>query len=130
MSQQPIELIHLRQWASHISVAVFLVDAAGRLVHYNDAAASLLGRSYDQAEELTVADLARDFSTLDTAGQPLAAPDLPLGRALAQRRPYHAQLRFRALDGVWYDVEVTAIPIEAVDGALLGAAALFWEAGA
>ncbi len=127
--QQPIEFIHLRQWAAHIAVAVYLVDASGRLVYYNETAARLLGRPYDEAEELTVSALASDFATLNVTGQPLAAEDLPLAKALAQRQPCHGQLRFRALDGAWYDIEVTAFPIEAVDKTLLGAAALFWEAG-
>ena len=129
MAQQPIEIILARQWASHVSVAVFLLDAEGILVYYNDAAARLLGRPYEEVGDLRVWMLAETFRSLDMSGNPLPWDKMPISLALERRRPEYLCFRYQALDGVWHDVEVTAIPIEAVGGTLLGVTALFWEVG-
>ena len=42
MANQPIELILARQFADSMSVAVFIVDPAGNLLFYNEAAESIL----------------------------------------------------------------------------------------
>ena len=130
MAQQPIEMILARQWASHVSVAVFLLDDEGHLVYYNDSAARLLGRPYEDVGDLTVSMLADTFRTYDLAGNPLPWDDLPISIALADRRPSYLCFRYQALDGEWHDVEVCAIPIEGVGGTLLGVSAFFWEVGA
>lgn len=128
MAQQPLELILLRQWASHITLAVFLVDAQGQLLYYNDAAARLLGRPYDEAGDLSVANIGERFAIADRSGQPLAESQEPLRAALAERRPSMARLRFQGLDGRWRDVTVVGLPLISVDRRLLGAAAVLWEA--
>ena len=58
----------------------------------------------------------------------IPASELPLGVALIHRRPAHGQVRFKALDGVWRDIQVTGLPLEAQGGRHLGALAIFWEA--
>jgi PAS domain-containing protein len=128
MAQQPIELILLRQWSTQVSVAVFILSADGHLVFYNDSAAQLLGRTYDEVGDLTLDMLSEAFRTADMSGQPLPWRSLPLSTALERRRPEYLCFRYEALDGVMRDVEVVAFPIESAAGAILGVAALFWEA--
>jgi PAS domain-containing protein len=128
MTQQPVELILIRQWASYLAMPIFLVDGDGNLVYYNEPAEALLGRRYDEAGEMPLAELDRIFHTTAEDGSPLAAEDLPLGIALMQGRPAHGRLRFKGLDAIWRLIEVTAFPVEGQGGRQLGAVAIFWEA--
>ena len=47
--QRPVELILARGLMSNITTPAFLVDAAGTLVFFNDAAGELLGMRYEEA---------------------------------------------------------------------------------
>lgn len=127
MPQQELELILLRQVASYLDVPIFLVGSDGKLLYYNEAAARLLGRRYDEAGDFTVDDLAGTFRTTTEQGEPLPSEELPITVAVRQRRPAHAALRFRGFDNVWRSVEVTAFPLEGQAGRFVGAAAIFWE---
>src|SRR5919108_109224 len=49
VSQRPLELILARNLLSSLSTPAFLVDEAGVLVFYNDAAGVLLGRRFEEA---------------------------------------------------------------------------------
>ena len=51
----PIELILMRQLASHLRVPIFLVDGQGTLLFYNEPAEALLGRRFDEAGEMKMA---------------------------------------------------------------------------
>ncbi|HET8944352.1 MAG TPA: PAS domain-containing protein [Dehalococcoidia bacterium] len=128
MSQKDVELILMRQCASHLSMAIFLVDRDGRLIYYNEPAEAILGRSFDDAGEMMVADLAELFETHDEDGQPIPSDQLPLGIAMTQRRPAFRRIQFTALDGAQRLIEVTALPLEGEGGLWLGSAAFFWEA--
>jgi hypothetical protein len=47
--------------------------------------------------------------------------------ALTERVPAHRDLRFRAFDGSWRHIELSALPIEGQGGRLLGSLTAFWE---
>jgi PAS domain-containing protein len=128
VAQQPVELILIRQWASYLAMPIFLADADGNLVYYNEPAEALLGRRFDEAGEMPAGELATIFQTAAEDGSPLPSEAIPLGIALLQRRPSHRRLRFKGLDGVWRLIETTAFPIEGQGGRHLGAVAIFWEA--
>ena len=127
MAQQPIELILLKQWAEHMASPVWLLDVEGLLVYSNEPAESLLGLRFDQAGEITAHDLSDLFQTASLEGSPLAASDLPVVIALTKRVPHHAQLSIQNRSGELKHIEVTALPLVAADGELLGAIAIFWE---
>ena len=127
MPQKDIELILLRQLASYLAMPIFLADSDENLLFYNEPAEVLLGRRFDEAGEMPLAELSTLFQTAAEDGSPLPPEELPLGIALRQRRPSHRRLRYRALDGVWRTVEVTAFPLQCQDGRHLGAVAIFWE---
>lgn len=122
-----IELILTRQLASCLAMPVFLVDAGGNLVYYNEAAEKILGRRFEESSPMQVQELAALFHTIDEAGNPIAATDLPLATALSQQRPAHKRITIRGLDGRKRQIEVTAIPIIGQQKQVAGAAALFWE---
>ena len=128
MAQQPVELILIRQWASYLTLPIFLAGVDGNLLYYNEPAEALLGRRYDEAGEMPIAELASIFVTTDEDGSPLATEALPLSIALLKHRPAHRRYRIRGLDGIWRLIETTAFPLEGQGGRHLGAVAIFWEA--
>lgn len=128
MSQMPVELILLRQCASHLAMPIWLMGENGDLLYYNEPAEPILGRRLDEAGEMPGEVLARMFQTTAEDGSPLDADDLPVNIALRERRPAHRWMRIRGLDGAWRKIEVTAFPVEGRGGRHLGAVAIFWEA--
>ena len=128
MIQKDIELILLRQWASHLAMPIFLTGADGELLFYNEPAEALIGVRFDEAGEMPAARIARIFKTKNEDGTPMKAGELPLTVALNERRPSHRVVRFEGLDGVGRTVEVTAVPVTAQGGRNLGAVVFFWEA--
>lgn len=127
MGQKEIELILLRQWASYLAVPIWVTGAKGELLFFNEPAEALVGRRYDEVDEIMVEDHSDIFEIRADDGAPLPAAELPLSIALGSRRPAHRRLQGRALDGVWRHIEVTAFPVEGQGGRLLGAVAIFWE---
>jgi PAS domain-containing protein len=129
MTQKDIELILLRQWASHLTMPIFLTGSDGALLFYNEPAEVLLGVRFDEAGEMSAARIARIFKTKNEDGSPMATEELPLMVALTERRPVHRVVRYEGLDGKARKVEVTAVPLAGQGGRDLGAVVFFWEAG-
>lgn len=128
MGQQPIELILLRQWATYIAIPVWIMDAVGNLVFYNEPAEVILGQRFDEAGEINAADLADLFVTTDLDGSPLDNKELPAVVALTEHHPAHRELRIQSLGTrETRQIQATAIPIEGQGGRHLGAFAVFWE---
>ena len=125
--QRPVEMILLRQLASYLTIPIWMMDAEGNLVYYNEPAESLLGVQFDDAGPIHADQLAGKFRTTDLEGRPLTDEEMPVVMALNQRSPMHGKLRFCGLDGVWHDVEISAIPIEGQSSRFLGVCATFWE---
>jgi len=126
--QLPIELILLRQVASYLDLPVFLIDAEGRLVYFNEPAEPLLGLRFDEVGELSMVDWLAAFRPADVDGDALATDHVPLVVALREARASHARLTISGLDGVRRAIATTSIPIRGQGGLLLGAVALFWSA--
>jgi PAS domain-containing protein len=129
-AQRPIELILLRQLASYWDVPIFVVDAEGRLVYYNEPAEPLLGVRFDEVGVLEASDWVDAFRPGDETGDVLPADQVPLLVALRERRPIHSELWISGLDGVRRPIGVMALPLVGQGGAYLGAVAIFWEAPA
>lgn len=127
MAQKEIELILMRQCASHLAMPIFVVGSDEKLLYYNEAAEALLGRRFDEVTEMALADLPALFHLTAEDDTPLSLDSFPLGIALRQGRPAHGRLRYRALDGEWRNVEVTAFPLVGQGSRRLGAMAVFWE---
>lgn len=125
--QQPVEMILLRQLASYLTLPVWMMDANGNLIYYNEPAEKLLGVQFDDAGPLHADQLTEMFSTTDLDGNPIEDHELPVVAALLNRHPSHGQVRFCGFDGVWRDVEISAIPVEGQADRFLGIFATFWE---
>ncbi|MFN2484434.1 MAG: hypothetical protein ABR509_05785 [Candidatus Limnocylindria bacterium] len=126
VASQPIELILLRQVASYLDMPIFLIDATGQLLYYNEPAEPLLGMRFDEVGPIGVDEWLAAFRPGAPGGQPLPKSEVPLIRALEQGSPVHESLRIAALDGVHRVVDVTALPLRGQASQLLGAIAFFW----
>lgn len=126
-AQKPIEIILLRQWASHMATPIWIAGTRGELLYYNEPAEELLGRRFDEAGQMRLRDLPKIFDTATPDGQPISENDLPLGKALRERQPAHLRVRITALDGKSRLLDITAVPLLVQGGAYLGAMAMFWE---
>ncbi|HEY8768013.1 MAG TPA: hypothetical protein VIP09_12265 [Dehalococcoidia bacterium] len=125
--QHPIEIILLRQWASHMAMPVWIAGEKGELLYYNEPAEELLGRRFDEAGEMRWKDLASIFRASKPDGEPLGPDDLPLAKALNDRQPAHQRVRITALDGATRLLDITELPLLVQGGSYLGAMAVFWE---
>jgi hypothetical protein len=120
-------LILARDLTSRLATPAFVVDAAGTLAYFNEAAEPVLGASYAEAGELPAGGWATEWDPRDLDGTPVPLEDLPLGIAFREGRPAHKPLRIYGADGVTRDIEVTAFPLSARPDEILGAIAVFWE---
>ncbi len=124
--QKPLELILARNLLSSISTPGFLVDEHNELVFYNDAAAALLGKRFEEVGRLPVEEWSAMFGPFDDEGDPIAVEQLPLVIALRHNRPSHARLYVQSLTGDRHEIEVAALPLVANAGGFRGALAIFW----
>jgi PAS domain-containing protein len=129
MAHQPIELILMRELADLLATPIFVVDGSGGLVFYNELAETVLGRRFEETGPMPAEEWSTIFGPLDTDGNPMAPADLPLVIALREGHAEHTTFDIRGLDGKVRRLETTAIPLLDNGGQLVGAAALFWEAG-
>ncbi len=127
MLQQPIELILMKQLAGYLTLPIFVVDADGNLLYYNEPAEAILGYRYEETGEMPLDEWGRIFSPTDEDGQPMAPEDLPLAMALRQPFPARGAFTLRGLDDVVRSIEVLAFPLDGQGGRRVGAAAIFWE---
>jgi YD repeat-containing protein len=111
-----------------MAVPIWISDADGNLVYYNEPAEAALGVRFDEAGELSADTLADRFVTTAPDGTPLLSHDLPIMIALTKQIPAHRPMKVRALDGIWHDIEVTAVPITGEGGRHLGVMTAFWQA--
>ena len=124
---QPIQIILIRRLAEYLSVPLFLVDANGDLLFYNEPAETILGLRFDETGAMSAKEWSAAFKPEDSDGHAIPPEDVPLMITITKKRPAHQRLFIRGLDGVRRHVEVASIPIAGLDGDFLGGAALFWE---
>jgi PAS domain-containing protein len=122
-------MILLKQWASLIAVPVWITDADGRLVYYNEPTEEIIGMRFEDAGEMSADQLAEVFVICDIDGSPLAADDRPLMIALTKQMSAHRRIRFLRVDKQWREIAVTAIPIIGEGNRHLGAMVTMWEDG-
>jgi YD repeat-containing protein len=125
--QKSLVLILAREFASQLSMPMFIADADGRLVFYNEPAEEILGQTYAEAGELSAEEWAAKYTTQDLEGKPIELDRLPAGIALLEGRPVHGTHRMKGLDDVWRTVSVTAIPLLTGGEEPEGMVAMFWE---
>ena len=126
MSKRPFEMILFRQLAGHLPLPVFLVDTAGTLIFYNEAAGGLLGMSFEEFGHKPAEEWGGAIGPFDGDGNPIEIEELPPTRALRRGRPAHGDFTIRSLTGEEHRIESTALPIIA-DSGQNGAMIFFWE---
>ena len=127
MAQKAIELILMRQLASSLAMPIFLVDASGNLLFYNEPAEQLLGRRFDETGEMSMPEWSSLFAPIGEDGSPVPREARPLSIALQKHHAAHLAFWIRGLDGVRRKIEATAFPLEGQGGRQLGAVGIFWE---
>ncbi|MFT3863578.1 MAG: PAS domain-containing protein [Solirubrobacterales bacterium] len=127
MSQKPLELILARNLMSALSTPAFLVDEGGRLVFFNEAAGTLLGKGFEEVGHVGPDEWGGLFGPYDAAGETIPYEELPVVQAVRRGRPAHAGFGVRAFDGEIHAVECSAFPILTAHGTQ-GGVAIFWPA--
>jgi PAS domain-containing protein len=127
MPQYEIELILMRQLASYLTVPIFIVGPDGTLLFYNESAEAVLGRRFEETGEMPADEWTTAYDATGEDGLAMAPAELPLMRALRERRPAHGRLLIRGLDNVRRLIEITAFPLIGQADRELGAVAIFWE---
>ncbi len=129
-AQKNLILILARDLASKLATPMFIADAGGNLVFYNEPAEQILGRKYSERYEVSPEDWTKLLEPTDMDGNSLELDQVPPGIALMHREPAHAQVRITGLDRVPRTVSVTAFPLFARAEEFVGVLAIFWEDGA
>jgi hypothetical protein len=128
VDQHDIELILMRQLATHLATPMFIVDARGALLFYNEPAESLLGRRYEENDELPLEKWSVLFRPTSTDGRLIPADELPLVIALSEGKPAHlSPILLTGQDKVQRRISTSAFPVVGQQNRRLGAVALFWE---
>ena len=123
-----LPLILARELASNLATPMFLMDAAGTLVYYNEAADLLIGRPFAELGEVPAVEFGEVLRLRDSDGSPLRRRDTPTGIAFSGRRPAHRALTATGYDGVERAVEVTAFPLFGTAHDMHGVVTVFWQA--
>jgi PAS domain-containing protein len=123
-AQKPLELILARNLLASISTPAFLVGHEGRLLFYNDAAAALLGRRFEESGTMPAKEWTAEFGPFDRNDRPIPYNEIPLVVAVREGRPAHGIFRIAAADHT-REIAASAIPIVGPTGAT-GAIVIFW----
>jgi PAS domain-containing protein len=124
--QRSVALILARELAENVVTPMWMWDEDGILVYFNEPAAKIIGRPFDDVGMLRLDEIAQ-FNAEDLDGNRIPVSELPSGVALRERQPAFRVLRMTGLDGVKRTISVTAIPLFGRGDQFVGAMAVFWE---
>ena len=122
-----MQLILARELASNLATPMFLIDARGMLVFYNEAAEALIGKPFAELGEMDALEWGALLQMTETDGTPVRRRDTPAGVAFMEHRPSHRTVLATGYDGVRRVIEVTAYPLFASADDLQGVVNVFWE---
>ena len=125
-SARSLPLILARELASNLATPMFLLDAAGMLVYFNDAAAMLLGKTFAEVGEITSLEFGESLKVSTRDEQPLRRRDTPSGIAFFQHKPAHLHVLATSYDGIRRAYEATSYPLLGATGEMHGVVAVFW----
>ena len=125
---RPLQLILARNLLSSLSTPAFLVDKAGSLLFFNEAAGALLGRRYEETGQMHADEWTATFGPFDDEGRAIPYDEVPLTTALRGNRPSHGGFRIRSAGGVEHAIEASALPLVG-DQNFHGAIVVFWPKG-
>jgi PAS domain-containing protein len=125
--QKHLVLILAREFASQLSTPVFITDADGRIVFYNEPAEDIIGQTFAETGEIAASDWFARISVETLDGRPVTVDEMPGGVARRERRPVHSTLLITGMDGQKRLIADTAFPLLGHDDELHGSVAIFWE---
>jgi PAS domain-containing protein len=125
--QQNLLLILAKSFAAQLATAVFLVDAEGTVIYFNEAAERLLGQPFIEGAGMAAEEWSTRYRPRDSEGHTVPLESLPLGVTMLKRKPAYGILTILGADGVDRRIEVAAVPLFARAADFVGAIALFWE---
>jgi PAS domain-containing protein len=125
-----LPLILARELEANLATPMFLMDAGGMLVFYNDAAALLLGKSFAELGEIPSGEFGESLQLSSPDGERLRRRDSPTGIAYFEQKPAHQTVMATTYDGERRTYEVTAYPLLGATGEMHGVVAVFWAAPA
>jgi PAS domain-containing protein len=95
------------------------------LLFYNDAAAALLGRRFEETGTLSASEWTGEFGPFGDDGKVIPYDQIPATLALRDNRPFHGSFRIKGPGGEQRDIEASAIPIVGSAGSS-GGIVIFW----
>jgi PAS domain-containing protein len=125
--QKHLVLILAREFASSLSTPTLIADASGRLIFYNEAAESVVGRRFSESGEIPLEDWAEEFEPRTASSEPLPPERRPAWIAFDERRPSHLRYFVTSADGVEREIESTAFPLYARTDEFVGIMAIWWR---
>ena len=109
-SQKPLEFILARNLLTSISTPGFLLDSDAALVFYNEAAAALLGRTFEEAGRMDAEQWTTAFGLFADDGEPIAVDGLATTEAIRAGVRPDASFTIRSANGSRHSIEVKRIP--------------------
>jgi PAS domain-containing protein len=128
--QKSLTLILARSFAGNLSMPISVHNPTGRVVFYNRSAEDVFGLKFAETGELSAEEWTERVTPEEADGTPIPLEELPVGIALAERRPAHRRVHFTRPDNVRYVAEVTAFPLMGREEELFGAVRIFWNEAA
>src|SRR5262249_8936007 len=125
--QKSLVLILAREFAANLAMPVYVADAEGTLVYFNEAAEEIAGGSFAETGELPMEQWALRLAPESLDGLRLSRPDRPGGIAYAEGRPVHGKMRITGLDGKRRTIEATVFPLFGSSKDFHGVMGIFWE---
>lgn len=129
MEQHPVEIILLQQWASMMTVPIWITDQMGNLIYFNESTEKLIGLRFDEAGELPASILAERFNLCELDGHSIPEQERPLMVALEKQQPAQRTVRITDATGQQKIVADMAIPVVGEGDRPLGAMVILWETG-
>jgi PAS domain-containing protein len=120
-------LILARELATNAATPMFIADAEGTLVYYNEPAERILGRPFAEAGEIAASEWGSLFRVESIDGRPLSLEEIPSGVAFLERRAASGPVRITAFDGRKHELATTAFPLFKRGREFVGLVVLFWE---
>ena len=125
--QKHLVLILAREFASNLATPTLIADDRGQVVYYNEAAATVLGKTFAETGEVPLDKFSASFAPRSLDSEPVTSEQRPTRIAFDERRPSHERFRITSRDGVEREVAVTAFPLFAHADEFVGIVAIFWR---
>ena len=106
---------------------MFLLDAVGMMVFYNDAAATILGKTFAEVGEIRSEDFGAALDLGTIGGEHIRRLDSPAGVAYFQHRPAHQTVMATGYDGKRRAYDASAFPLFGPAREMEGVVSVFWE---